>query len=88
MLADTGEDRETLRMRGILPIIPPRANRRLPGHPDDRRDRDRRRIGRLFGLRNQQRRVATRRARTAQSFESFLRPAAIRLGLRSVVNRA
>lgn len=44
MLADKGHDgdalRETLLMHGILPIIPPRANRRAPEPPDDRRYRN------------------------------------------------
>jgi hypothetical protein len=31
-------------MHGILPIIPPRSNRKAPEHPDYRRYRDRNRI--------------------------------------------
>jgi transposase len=92
MLADKGYDadalRETLLMHGILPIIPPRANRRVPEHPDYRRYRDRNRIERMFGILKQQRRVATRYDKTAQSFASFLNLAAIRLWLKSLVNRA
>jgi IS5 family transposase len=37
LLADKGYDgdrfRESLLIRGILPIIPPRANRKVPEHP-------------------------------------------------------
>ena len=36
-------------MRGILPIIPPRSNRKVPVHPDYRRYKDRNRIERMFG---------------------------------------
>jgi IS5 family transposase len=45
LLADKGYDgdrfRESLLTRGIPPIIPPRANRKVPEHPDYRRYRDR-----------------------------------------------
>ena len=38
LLADKGYDgdrfRESLLVRGILPIIPPRSNRKVPEHPD------------------------------------------------------
>ena len=66
-------------MHGILPIIPPRANRRLPEHPDERRQCHRNRIERLFGNLQRQRRIATRSDNTAQSFASLLNLAAIRL---------
>lgn len=36
-------------MRGILPIIPPRSNRKVPEHPDYRRCKGRNRIERIFG---------------------------------------
>ena len=75
-------------MQGILPILPPRANRRVPEHPGYRRYRDRNRIERMFGILKQQRRVATRYDTTAQSFTSFLNLAAIRLWLRSFTTRA
>jgi hypothetical protein len=45
LLADKGYDgdrfRESLLIRGILPIIPPRSNRKVPEHPDYRRYKDR-----------------------------------------------
>lgn len=38
LLADRGFDgdhfRESLLIRGVLPIIPPRSNRKVPEHPD------------------------------------------------------
>ena len=92
LLADKGYDgdrfRESLLIRGILPIIPPRSNRKVPQHPDYRRYRDRNRVERMFGKLKQQRRIATRYEKTALSFESFLNLAAARLWLKSHVNTA
>jgi transposase len=79
LLADKGYDgdrfRENLLMRGILPVIPPRSNRKVPAHPDYRRYKDRNR-------------VATRYDKTVLSFESFLNLAAARLWIQSFVNAA
>jgi transposase len=90
LLADKGYDgdrfRESLLIRGILPIIPPRSNRKVPEHPDYRRYRDRNRVERMFGKLKQQRRIATRYDKTVLSFESFLNLAAVRLWLKSFVN--
>lgn len=59
LLADKGYDgdrfRESLLIRGILPIIPPRSNRKVPDHPDYRRYRDRNNVERMFGKLKQQR---------------------------------
>src|SRR3546814_11081686 len=64
LLADKGYDgdrfRESLLVRGILPIIPPRANRKAPEHPDYGRYKDRNRVERMFGKLKQQRSIATR----------------------------
>jgi transposase len=75
-------------MHGILPIIPPRCNRKAPEHPDYRRYRDRNRIERMFGKLKQRRRIATRYDKTALSFASFLNLAAARLWPKSFVNAA
>jgi len=92
LLADKGYDgnrfRENLLMRGILPVIPPRSNRKAPEHPDYRRYKDRNRVERMFGKLKQQRRIATRYDKTVLSFESFLNLAAARLWLKSFVNAA
>lgn len=92
LLADKGYDgdafRQNLLMHGILPIIPPRSNRKTPEHPDYRRYRDRNRIERMFGKLKQQRRVVTRYDKTALSFASFLNLAVVRLWLKSFVNGA
>ncbi|GAA5063147.1 IS5 family transposase [Erythrobacter westpacificensis] len=80
LLADKGYDgdrfRESLLIRGILPIIPARSNRKVPEHPDYRRYRNRNRVERMFGKLKQQRRIATRYGKTILSFESFLNLAA------------
>jgi transposase len=64
LLADNGDDgdrfRESLLLRGILPIIPPRSNRKEPEHPDCRHYEDRNRVERIFAKLKQQRRIATR----------------------------
>lgn len=92
LLADKGYGgdrfRESLLIRGILPIILPRSNRKVPDHPDYRRYRDRNRVERMFGKLKQQRRIATRYDKTTLSFESFLNLAATRLWLKPFVNTA
>ena len=80
LLADKGYDgdrfRESLLVRGILPIIPPRSNRKVPEHPDYRRYKDRNRVERMFGKLKQFRRIATRYDKLAQRFASFVALAA------------
>ena len=92
LLADKGyagdRFRESQLIRGILPIIPPRSNRKVPEHPDYRRYRDRNRAECMFGKLKQQRRIATRYDKTVISFERFLNLAATRLGFKSFVNAA
>ncbi len=72
-------------MRGILPVIPPRSNCKLPEHPDYRRYEDRNRVERMFGKPKQQGRIATRYDKTVLSFKSFLNPAAVQIWLKSFV---
>tara|TARA_E500000318_G_scaffold78156_1_gene73042 strand:+ start:654 stop:962 length:309 start_codon:yes stop_codon:yes gene_type:complete len=90
LLADKGYDsdcvREDLLMQNILPVIPPKSNRRNPAPCDFRRYKERNRIERMFGVMKQQRRIATRYDKTALSFESFLNLAAMRIWLKSFVN--
>jgi transposase len=92
MLADKGYDgdavREALLLHGILPIIPPKANRREPAACDFRRYRDRNHVERLFNRLKQSRRIATRYDKTALSFTSFLSLAAAKLWLKHYVNTA
>jgi len=92
MLADKGYDsdavRETLLLHGILPVIPPKANRRELIACDYRRYRDRNQVERLFNRLKQFRRIATRYDKTATSFMGFLCLAAVRLWLPNFVNTA
>ena len=64
MLADKGYDgddvRSALLMRNILPVIPPKANRREPISCDFKAYKDRNRIERMFNRLKQFRRIATR----------------------------
>ena len=72
MLADKGYDgddvRSSLLMRGILPVIPPKANRKEPIACDFKAYKDRNRIERTFNRLKQFRRIATRYDKTALSF--------------------
>ena len=92
LLADKGYDgdvvRQDLLLSGIVPVIPPKANRKNPPPCDFRAYKDRNRIERMFGKLKQQRRIATRYDKTVLSFESFLNLAAARLWLKSFVNTA
>jgi transposase len=91
MLADKGYDgdsvRLTLLMKGIVPVIPPKSNRRFPVRCDFNAYKDRNRIERMFNRIKQFRRIATRYDKTAKSFLGFLCLAAAKLWLPSFVNR-
>ena len=91
MLADKGYDgddvRSSLLVKGILPVIPPRANRKEPAACDFQAYRDRNRIKRMFNSLKQSRRIATRYNRTALSFLSFLNIAAPRVWMQNYGNR-
>ena len=92
MLADKGYDsdevRSALLLKGILPVIPPKANRKEPITCDFRAYKDRNSIERMFNHLKQARRIATRYEKTALSFLSFLNIAAARLWLKHYVNRS
>ena len=80
MLADKGYDsddvRASLLLKGILPVIPPKANRREAIACDFRAYKDRNRVERMFNRLKQFRRIATRYDKTAVSFLGFLALAA------------
>jgi transposase len=90
MLADKGYDgddvRSALLMQNILPVIPPKANRKEPIDCDFKAYKDRNRIERMFNRLKQFRRIATRYDKTALSFIGFLCLAAAKLWLPSFVN--
>lgn len=92
LLADKGYDGDAVRVNllahGILPIIPPKANRREHIPCDFRRYRDRYRIKRMFGHLKHQRCIATRYDKIALSFATFLNLAAIRKWLPNFVHAA
>jgi transposase len=92
MLADKGYDgddvRTSLLMKGILPVIPSRSNRKQPVECDFTRHKDRNRIERMFNRLKQFRRIATRYDKTAKSYLAFLSLAAAKLWLPHFVNRA
>ena len=92
LLADKGYDgdavREDLLWRGILLIIPPKANHRELLACAFQRYRDRNHVERLFNRLRQSRRIATRYDKTATSLLGFLSLAAAKLWLTDYVNRA
>jgi transposase len=74
-------------MHGILPVIPPKANRKEPIDCDFKAYKDRNCIERMFNRLKQFRGIATRYDKTALSFIGFLCLAAAKLWLPSFVNR-
>ncbi len=92
LLADKGYDGDTIReallLQGILPVIPPKSNRKLPAKCDYRAYKDRNRIERMFNRLKQFRRIATRYDKTAKSYLGFLCLAAARIWLPCFVNTA
>ena len=92
MLADKGYDSDNVRsallMKGILPVIPPKANRREPIACDFRAYKDRNRVERMFNRIKQFRRIATRYDKTAASYMGFITLAAAKLWMPTYVNRA
>jgi transposase len=91
MLADKGYDSDNVRtallMQGVLPVIPPKANRKAPIPCDFNAYRDRNRIERMFNKLKQARRIATRYDKTSVSFLGFLNIAAARIWVKDFVNR-
>jgi len=91
MLADKGYDsddvRSSLLLNGILPVIPPKANRKEPIACDFRAYKDRNRVERMFNKLKQFRRITTRYDKTAVSFLGFLALAAAKLWIPTYVNR-
>ena len=80
MLADKGYESDNVRdgplLKGILPVIPPRANRKEHIACDFRAYNDRNRVERMFNKLKQFRRIATRYHKTAVSLLAFLALAA------------
>jgi transposase len=91
MLADKGYDSDDVRaallLKGVLPVIPPKSNRKETISCDFKAYKDRNHVERLFNKLKQARRIATRYDKTARSFLSFLNLAASRLWLKDYVDR-
>lgn len=85
-LYDGNRFRESLLIRRNPADHPAHSNRKAPEHPDYRRYKDRNRSERMFSKLKQQPRIATRYDKTVLSFESFLKPAAARIWLKSFAN--
>jgi transposase len=89
-LADKGFDsnnvRAALLTAGIVPVIPPKANRKSPPECDFNAYKDRNRIERMFNRLKQFRRIATRYDKTASSYAGFLKLAAACIWLIPFVN--
>ena len=92
MLADKGYDsdgvRTSLLLKGIVPVIPPKANRKEPIACDFRAYKDRNRVERMFNKLKQFRGIAARYDKTAVSFLGFLALAAAKLWMPTYVNRS
>ena len=92
MSADKGFDgdgvRSALLLKGISPVIPPRANRVNPPVCDFKAYKDRNRIERMFSKLKQFRRIATRYDKTKLSYAGFLALAAAQIWLPAFVNTA
>ncbi|MES6426782.1 IS5 family transposase, partial [Cutibacterium acnes] len=89
MLADKGYDgdevRTALLMKGVLPVIPPKSNRRETIACDFKAYKDRNRIERMFNRIKQFRRIATRYDKTAASYLGFLALASVKLWMPTYV---
>lgn len=92
MLADKGYNSDDVRagllLKGILPVIPPKANRKEAIACDFSAYKDRNRFERMFNKLEQFRGIATRYGKTAVSFLGFLALVAARLWMPNCVNRA
>ncbi|WP_264873577.1 transposase [Saccharibacter floricola] len=90
-LADKGYDsdniRETLFFQAVLPVIPPRSNRKKSIPYDIHVYRDRNHSERMFNTLKQFRRIATRYDKTRKSFLAFLNIAAMKIWIPAFVNK-
>jgi transposase len=85
---DSDDVRASLLLKGILPVIRPKANRKEAIACDYRTYKDRDRVERRFNKLKLFRRIATRYDKTAVSFLGFLALAAAKLWMPTYVNRA
>ena len=86
LLADRAFDadwlREALTSAGIVPVIPPKSNRRFPAEFDRETYKWRHLIENLFGRLKEYRGIAMRCCKTDESFSAFIALAATVIRLR------
>ena len=86
LLADRAFDADWLRIalneRGIVPVIPPKSNRRFPATFDKETYKWRHLIENYFGKLKENRGIAMRSCKTDQSFTAFVSLAATIIQLR------
>ena len=84
VLADKAFDADWIRAliweQGVIDVIPPKANRKLPAEFDTEFYRERNKIERFFGrLKASFRRIATRYEKTSRNYPSMVKLASVRL---------
>lgn len=76
LLADRAFDADLLRRnllaRGIIPVIPPKSNRKFPAEFDNETYKWRHLIENYFGKLKENRGIAMRSCKTDQSFKAFI----------------
>ena len=76
LLADRAFDADRLRKnlleRGIIPVIPPKSNRKFPAEFDKETYKWRHLIENYFGKLKENRGIAMRSCKTDQSFKAFI----------------
>ena len=85
---DSNDNRGSLLIQGIRPVIPSMRSRKVEIPHDKALYRQRNRIERMIGKLKQSRRVATRYDKTISSFRGFITLAAIKLWLPTFVHTA
>ena len=85
---DSDDNRSSLLMHNIRPVIPSMRSRKVQIPHDKALYRQRNRIERTIGRLKQSRRVATRYDKTTSSFRGFVTLAAIKLWLLTFVHTA
>lgn len=74
---DSDHIRQDLQMRDLIPVIPPRQNRKQPIRYDTEQYQMREQVERFFNKLKQFRRVATRYEKLGQTFVAFIHVVAL-----------
>ena len=78
---DSDEHRKNLELRGNIPVIPGRKNRKVPINYDKTRYSLRKRIENMFGRMKENKRLAMRFEKSDLIFLAFIAVAAIKMNL-------